>query len=308
MPLLSDLMNPSYLLLLGVFVLSIALMYLYFENKMREQNHKISSMLSLVSSLAEEMNALRFSATTRVGVGVGGVGVGGTGGGTGGGVAVTSYPQRLTVSDDEEEEEEEDDEDEDEEEDSDIESLNDDDVVEEDDDDDDDEDDDDEGDDDEDDDNINSGLYTDNTVHMIEIGDSLNVKILKLNNQQQQQEQEFDLDNLEEIEDDDDDDEDDDIDVDELSVESSSDDDKENTNQTPLINLDDLKSINISNLDINNNNNNDESPMIEYKKLSVTKLRSIAQEKGLIEDASKLKKQELIDLLHQPLGKVEPNL
>ena len=284
MPLLSDLMNPSYLLLLGVFVFSIALMYLYFENKMREQNHKISSMLSLVSSLAEEMNALRFSAVR-----------GGVGGGTGGGVAVTSYPQRLTVSDDEEEE---DDEDEDEEEDSDIESLNDDDVVEED--DDDDEDDDDEGDDDEDDDNINSGLYTDNTVHMIEIGDSLNVKILKLNNQQQQQEQEFDLDNLEEIEDDDDDEDDDiDVDIDELSVESSSDDDKENTNQTPLINLDDLKSINISNLDINNNNNNnDESPMIEYKKLSVTKLRSIAQEKGLIEDASKLKKQELIDLLH----------
>lgn len=291
MPLLSDLMNPSYLLLLGVFVLSIALMYLYFENKMREQNHKISSMLSLVSSLAEEMNALRFSAV-RGGVG-GTVGIGGGGGG----VAVTSYPQRLTVSDDEEEE---DDDDEDEEEDSDIESLNDDDVEE--DDDDEDEDDDDEGDDDEDDDNINSGLYTDNTVHMIEIGDSLNVKILKLNNQQQQQEQEFDLDNLEEIEDDDDDEDDDiDVDVDELSVESSSDDDKENTNQTPLINLDDLKSINISNLDINNNNNNDESPMIEYKKLSVTKLRSIAQEKGLIEDASKLKKQELIDLLHQPL-------
>jgi hypothetical protein len=36
--------------------------------------------------------------------------------------------------------------------------------------------------------------------------------------------------------------------------------------------------------------------MIDYKKLNLPKLRSIAIEKGL-EDTSKLKKQELIELL-----------
>ena len=41
---------------LGILLLAIALLVLYFESKFREQNHKISSMLSLVSSLAEEID------------------------------------------------------------------------------------------------------------------------------------------------------------------------------------------------------------------------------------------------------------
>ena len=36
--------------------------------------------------------------------------------------------------------------------------------------------------------------------------------------------------------------------------------------------------------------------MIDYKKLNLPKLRSIATEKG-VEDSTKLKKQELIELL-----------
>ena len=34
-------------------------MGIYFENRMREQNHKIASMLSLVSTLAEDMNNVK---------------------------------------------------------------------------------------------------------------------------------------------------------------------------------------------------------------------------------------------------------
>ena len=60
MPSLTDLFNPSFLMFLGILVLVISLLFIYFETKYRDQNHKISSMLSLVSSLAEELNAVKF--------------------------------------------------------------------------------------------------------------------------------------------------------------------------------------------------------------------------------------------------------
>ena len=56
---LTDLFNPTFLMFLGILVLVVALLVVYFESKFREQNHKISSMLSLVSSLAEELNGTK---------------------------------------------------------------------------------------------------------------------------------------------------------------------------------------------------------------------------------------------------------
>jgi hypothetical protein len=56
---LTDLFNPTFLMFLGILVLVVALLVVYFESKFREQNHKISSMLSLVSSLAEEVNGTK---------------------------------------------------------------------------------------------------------------------------------------------------------------------------------------------------------------------------------------------------------
>jgi hypothetical protein len=56
---LTDLFNPSFFMFLGIMVLVIALLVVYFESKMRDQNHKIASMLSLVSTLAEDMNGLK---------------------------------------------------------------------------------------------------------------------------------------------------------------------------------------------------------------------------------------------------------
>ena len=56
---LADLFNPSFFIILGIVALLIALMVVYFESKMREQNHKIASMLSLVSTLAEDMNGVK---------------------------------------------------------------------------------------------------------------------------------------------------------------------------------------------------------------------------------------------------------
>jgi hypothetical protein len=56
---LADLFNPSFFIILGIVTLLIALVVVYFESKMREQNHKIASMLSLVSTLAEDMNGVK---------------------------------------------------------------------------------------------------------------------------------------------------------------------------------------------------------------------------------------------------------
>jgi hypothetical protein len=56
---LIDLFNPSFFMFLGILVLAVALLVVYFESKMREQNHKISSMLSLVSTLAEDLNGVK---------------------------------------------------------------------------------------------------------------------------------------------------------------------------------------------------------------------------------------------------------
>jgi len=58
---LADLFNPTFLMFLGILVLVVALLVVYFESKMREQNHKIASMLSLVSTLAEDMNNVKMS-------------------------------------------------------------------------------------------------------------------------------------------------------------------------------------------------------------------------------------------------------
>ena len=74
MPFLTDLFNPSFLMFLGILVLVVALLVVYFESKMRDQNHKIASMLSLVSTLAEDMNGVKMGlnhlAMTRVGGGM----------------------------------------------------------------------------------------------------------------------------------------------------------------------------------------------------------------------------------------------
>ena len=59
MAILADLFNSSFLMFLGILVLVVALLVVYFESKMREQNHKIASMLSLVSTLAEDMNGVK---------------------------------------------------------------------------------------------------------------------------------------------------------------------------------------------------------------------------------------------------------
>jgi len=54
-----DIFNPSFFIFLGILVLVSALIVVYFESKMREQNHKIASMLQLVSCVADEMSTIK---------------------------------------------------------------------------------------------------------------------------------------------------------------------------------------------------------------------------------------------------------
>jgi hypothetical protein len=51
--------NTSFFIILAIILLIAALLVVYFECKMRQQHHKIVSMLSLVSTLAEDMNEMK---------------------------------------------------------------------------------------------------------------------------------------------------------------------------------------------------------------------------------------------------------
>jgi hypothetical protein len=46
---------------LGIMILIVSVLVVYFESKSREQNHKIASMFSIVSTLAEDMNQMKFA-------------------------------------------------------------------------------------------------------------------------------------------------------------------------------------------------------------------------------------------------------
>ena len=267
---LTDLINPTFLMFLGILVLAVALLVVYFETKFRDQNHKISSMLSLVSSLAEEVNGSKMIIHQ---------------------LTMNHQPQNpqffqqqqpnlekqfqqndnlILVSDDEEGDSDADDSDGD---DSDaVESVSggdaasevsiDENVL------------------DEDDDSISS---------VIEIGNSANnndVKVLKLNvNNNKDDSESGDEESLDEMEDLD---EMDDLeDLDDSSTSSVSIKEEKN---------DHIKSMDLKSINITLEETKPEQPL-DYKKIALPKLRSIVTEKGLSSDSSKLKKNELLKLL-----------
>ena len=56
---ISDIFTTPFLICLGICLLLLGLLGMYFTQKIMEQNHKITSMFELVSTMAEEMNAIR---------------------------------------------------------------------------------------------------------------------------------------------------------------------------------------------------------------------------------------------------------
>ena len=56
---MSDFFNYTFFIYLGILVLIGAVLVVYYESKQREQNHRMQTMFSLVSTLAQELNQLK---------------------------------------------------------------------------------------------------------------------------------------------------------------------------------------------------------------------------------------------------------
>jgi hypothetical protein len=266
---LADLFSPTFLIFLGILVLVAALLVVYFENKIREQKHQLASMLSLVSTLAEDVNGIKF--------GLNHLAVNYIGGGQplAQNTETNNFLNQenlIPVSDDEDDEDY-------------------------------DEDDDDEDDDDEDPEDENTALLldendsNDDNMELIEnevfsdsdseFDDRSEVKVLKINiSNELNDDVSNELNNLDLQSGDD---------LNELAH------DLEETEEQQIVETDEIpneNSFDISNLKtINIHLEESKNDAADYKKLSIQKLRSIVAEKGLAEDTSKLKKQDLFKLL-----------
>jgi hypothetical protein len=275
---LADLFNPTFLMFLGILVLVVALLVVYFESKMREQNHKIASMLSLVSTLAEDMNGIK--------MGVNHLAIIGGNSFQPPNISIkenlgnSDKNKLIEVSDDEESDEEDEEEsDEEDEEESDEE----------------DEEEDEEEDDEEDEEESKSSEDEEDHVKVIKLQVS-NEDIEDVNSYEETENFNFEPhEDLDEFNMNDEIPEITDAYVEEiLNLKyDEKQEDKTHLQEIKIPHTSELKTISI--------NLGDEShdDSIDYKKLQLQKLRSIAIEKGLAtnSEASKLKKPELLKLL-----------
>jgi len=274
--------TPSFLICLAIIFILLGGVFVYFNQKISQQNDKINGMFDLVNTMAEELNYIRnvsnrgntiqpFATQTQQVLA-----------NISGGFR-QGENELIEVSDEEEDDDDDDEDDEDDEED----------------------DEDDEEDDDEEDKEKNIKIINifGDSIYGVEHND---VEII---------EEENNDDN-----DDDSDDDDDDEDIDEENDLSNEDDEpvelidlmnhnalNNETNYNTFttrndkieiidhesinpIDLSILKTINISNSSSSNEN-------IDYKKMPLTKLREIVVERNLTTDSSKMKKNELLKLL-----------
>ena len=279
MPSLVDIFNPSFFIILGVLVLISALLVVYFESKMREQNHKMASMLNLITNVVDEMNAIKIH-LNRQPIS------------SGGSQLQSSNLERndihivktdlITVSDDsasesDNESENSNEESSDSESDNGYESNSED---------------------------IQDIQDIDNIREVIDISknnEHNDIKILKLNlslsniDEDENENEDKDVNEIDLNELDDLDDLDDGSSSDSTSVASNEEPveiQEENDNDVLDISKLNLKTINISNLEETKN-----QYYVDYKKFTLSKLRSIVVEKELVADSSKLKKNELLKLL-----------
>jgi hypothetical protein len=262
MPSLVDIFNPSFFVFLGILVLVAALLVVYFESKMREQNHKMSSMLALITCVTDEMNVIKIHLNNQPNIG--GAPINPSGLETNDVHIIKT--KLIDVSDDSDSEsdsESDNDDSESNSEDIDIEE-----DIEED---------------------IEDIEDIKEIKEIIEIGGEHNdIKVFKLNISN--------INNIDEnILDNNIDDlcaEENDVSDDDISISSSDDEiEEKNKNEIDISSLN-LKSINISNLEEIKN-----SDFIDYRKFTLSKLRSVVVEKELVVDSSKLKKNELLKLL-----------
>ena len=132
---------------------------------------------------------------------------------------------------------------------------------------------------------IDESVDDDSDNSVIELGDHSNdVKVLKLNISEDNDDNSESGDNLEEMDD--------------LSAASLEDLDDSSTSSVSIKEEknDNIKSMDFKSINITLEETKPEQPL-DYKKLSLPKLRSVVSEKGLASDSSKLKKNELFKLL-----------
>jgi len=280
---LADIFNFSSLIILGILLLVVSLLVLYFENKMREQNHKIASMLSLVSSLAEEVNGVKFGINHLVMRG-------------GANLEEQNFipnfdnnfdnennTKLVIVSDDEDDEDEVTIDEEELESDTSGSEVDDDDSEE------------------DEDDNDDESNLEDIKVLKLNIGNQINTSEL---NSVSSEEENLELDEMDILEDLEEGDIESLDDVQSLcssksTVVANSPLNNTPTNQTVLESVLEPEQLDISSSDLKTININLDEPVesVDYKKFSLQKLKSVVVEKGLVSDASKLKKNELLKLL-----------
>lgn len=256
---LSDIFSGSFFLIIGIVLILVGAAGMYFSQLIIQQNQKMNGMVDLITTMAQEMDFIR----SRIQVG----GVQNAVGVSNKNIHTVSMVPSLEKIDEgliEVSDDDEDDDDEDEEEDED---------------DDDDEDEEDEDEDDEEDEenekktisisslNLENSEEATENIKVINLGESTNTVETEIHGE------------LEEIIDDEEDD-------------SSSSSDEESVLQNGAMDLTMLKTIDIQ-LD------NKSELNIDYKKLSIDKLKSLVLERKLVENANKLKKPELLKLLEE---------
>jgi len=233
---LFDIFSTSFLITIAITMLALCLMFLYFSQKLSEQDHKISSMVDLVTTMAQEIHLLKNTShtsevhypsdlTNNVAP-----------------TLVTKHNELIEVSDDDE-------------------SL------------------------------VSASLDSDSNAsledELDELDDSEDDESLAsleesalnyVNSLKIDEDEHVELEHLEDIDS-----------IQNVNNNLEEDKDKEEeVKEQSLGDLSDLKTISMS-----DSNNHD----TDYKKMSVDKLRHVVVEKGLVVDASKLKKKDLLKLL-----------
>jgi len=290
---LADLFTPTFFMFLGILLLIVSILVIYFESRMRDQNHKIASMLSLVSTLAEDMNGVK--------MGLSHLAIHGSSG------PISSFTPHMggsndnkliTVSDgeyDDDDEEQDQDEDHDdlEEDDLDQDDLEEDDL---------------EGEDLEQDDLEGEEEFEDDLEELATEEDddshsemsNEDIKVLKLNLSHNLETNDNDVEDINELDQ-----------LDELDdiLENQVTTELETEQNASIFTPSDLKTITInlgedtSNLEeveveeVESQHKSESDELQDYKNLSLNKLRTIVSEKGLAKNPFKLKKPELLKLL-----------
>jgi hypothetical protein len=239
---LTEYLSIPFLISLGITLLLVGIVGMFFTQRLQEQNHKINSVIGLVTTMAEEMNYLRAKTSTipnfELSKQEGG-----------------NSEELVLVSDGEDDDDESDDDD------SSPES----------------------------DEEEDEPLIESDEV----LSSSQNIKLINIFNPLSNNEVE--ISNLDEIY--------------EGEVEGDNDDDSDSESEEESVSNESVNLVELdsSNIDVNALDSSlaitDEKTIsldlntVDYKKCSLSQLRNIVLEKGLSDDASKLKKNDLLKLL-----------